>query len=202
MSQGNFTAFQKGNRKLEYKYVQIQAAALWIAGLSWVTTALSIAGLFWATALWIAWLLKATNALWNARLFNAVARSIFVPTTPCHPAHIGHTQSLTSQSFRTFVPSTASFVTLQVASNNAHIIPQFLEHYFRTFLPTSSEVTITFQFEILYFFINLLYAILTVRTLMFPLIAHDCSSKSNMIIYQYNIKLLFTIHREQWNNLF
>ena len=52
-----------------------------------------------------------------------VAQSIFLPTTPSHPGHIGHTQSLTPQSFRTFVPSTASFVTLQVASNEVHIIP-------------------------------------------------------------------------------
>ena len=52
-----------------------------------------------------------------------VARFIFAPTTPCHPAHIGHTQSLTPQSFRTFMPSTTSFVMLQVASNDAHIIP-------------------------------------------------------------------------------
>ena len=60
------------------------------------------------------------------------ARSIYVPTTPCHPAHIGHTQSLTPQSFRTFVPLTASFVTLQVASNDAHIFrpPQFADALF------------------------------------------------------------------------
>ena len=62
-----------------------------------------------------------------------VARSIFIPTTPFHPAHIGRAQSLIPQSFRTFVPSTVSSVTLQVASNDAHIIPpppQFSEALF------------------------------------------------------------------------
>ena len=71
-----------------------------------------------------------------------VGRSSFVPTTPCHPAHIGHTQSLTLQSFRTFMPSTASFVTLQVASNDAHTVPpppQFAEALFSHILPTISD---------------------------------------------------------------
>ena len=61
------------------------------------------------------------------------ARSIFVPTTPSHRALIGRSQSLTPQSLRSFVPSTASFVTLQVASNDAHIIappPQFSDALF------------------------------------------------------------------------
>ena len=44
------------------------------------------------------------------------ARSIFVPKTPSHPALICRTQSLTQQLFRTFVPLTASFLTLQMAS--------------------------------------------------------------------------------------
>ena len=129
MSQGNFTSSQKGNRKLEFKdflYTSFCIEFLSIAGLSWATAALWIAGLSWATAaIWIAWLLKATNALWNSRQFIFVHtfQSIFVPTTPCRPAHIDHTQSLTPQLLCSFVPSTASFVTLQVASNDALIIP-------------------------------------------------------------------------------
>ena len=61
------------------------------------------------------------------------ARSIFVPATPSHRALNGRTQSLTPQSFRSFVPSIASFVTLQLASNDAHIIappPQFSDALF------------------------------------------------------------------------
>ena len=61
-----------------------------------------------------------------------VARSIFVPTTPSHPAPIGRTQPLTPQSFRNFEPSIALFLMLQMASNDAVIIPpppQFLATY-------------------------------------------------------------------------
>ena len=64
------------------------------------------------------------------------ARSVFVPKTPSHPALIFRTQSLTQQSFRTFVPLTASFLTLQVASNDAHIIappPQFSDAFSHIF---------------------------------------------------------------------
>ena len=70
-----------------------------------------------------------------------VARSIFVPTTLSHLALIRRTQSLTPQSFRTFVPSTDSFLTLQeVTSNDAHIKappPQFSDALFS---PTIIEV--------------------------------------------------------------
>ena len=62
------------------------------------------------------------------------ARSIFVHTTPSHLALIRRTKSLTPQSFRTFVSSTDSFLTIQeVASNDAHIKappPQFLDAHF------------------------------------------------------------------------
>ena len=60
-----------------------------------------------------------------------LAHSNFVLTTPTHPAPIGRIQSLTPQSFGTFVPSTASFLTIQAASNDAPIIPPPRSHFLR-----------------------------------------------------------------------
>ena len=62
-------------------------------------------------------------------------------------------------------------------------------HYFRTFLPTIIEVTLTFKFEtVLFFPLTYCHAILTVLTLMFTLtqlIAHMTAlSKPNTIMYQ------------------
>ena len=79
------------------------------------------------------------------------ARSIFVPKTPSHPALICRSQSLNQQSFRTFMPWTASFLTLQVA-NDAHIIAppsQFSDALFSHILDDNWKYST--------FFINLLF---------------------------------------------
>ena len=139
MSQGNFTSSPKGNRKLEFKDFLYNNKSINISkGINkgFIMPRFQSLGSPEPPPLSeslgspepppLSGSLDSSKPLTLSETLAylmPVAWSIFAPTTPCHPAHIGHPQSLTPQSFRTFVPPTASFVMLQVASNDAHIIP-------------------------------------------------------------------------------